>query len=208
LRKVGEKREAWRLAWQLDHVFDFYEFTLDRRWRIGLDGLEHDLVQLRGLDFLAAVFINLNSRFERFQYPLFGQCGNKQNRYIHKWRQAFLDLFCKLAGAGIVLFDQIPLVDQYYHPLLVAFNQVKDRNILRFYSTGGIQDQDTHIRVFNSPDRAHGGIKLNVLLYLGAFTQPSGVNQEKVVPELVVPRVNRIARGARHIVHDVALFTR
>ena len=145
LRQVGKKSKAWRLAWQLNHVFDLHKFSLDRWWRICFNGLEHDLVQFRSFNFLAPVFVYLNGRFKCFEYTLFAQGRSVNNRNIYKGGNPLFDQFGKFVGARVVFLNQIPLVDQDHHALFIAHHQVEDGYILRFHTTGSIEHQHTDV---------------------------------------------------------------
>ena len=81
-----------------------------------------------------------------------------------------------------------------------------DVQVLRFESLLGVEHQDADVRVLDGADRPHHGVELQILHRLALLAHAGRVDQVEVHAELVVARVDRVARRSGDRGHDVALL--
>ena len=82
-----------------------------------------------------------------------------------------------------------------------------DVQVLRFESLLGVEHQDADVGVLDGANRPHDGVEFEVLGHLALLAHTGRVDQVEVHAEFVVARVDRVARGAGHRSHDIALDT-
>ena len=92
-----------------------------------------------------------------------------------------MDELFKNLGGFVVLFDEVPFIDQNNHTLPVLFGQVEYIDILGFDAFRSIQHEDDHIRFFQRLDGAHYRIEFDVFLYFGFAAQTGRVNQDEIM---------------------------
>ena len=56
-------------------------------------------------------------------------------------------------------------------------------------------------------DRAHHAVELQILAHLILASDACCIDEIEVEAEFVIPRIDAVARGARYVGHDVALFS-
>ena len=105
-----------------------------------------------------------------------------------------------------LLLDRIPLVDHHYQTLVVALDQLENVHVLAFDTTGGIEEQNADIGVFDGTNGAHHAVKLQIFGHFVLLADTGCVDEVEVETELVVFRENRVAGGAGDICDNVAVF--
>ena len=139
---------------------------------------------------------------------LLGGGGAKDDIEVGPWCHALAD-GCLKGFDGLIgfLLHEIPLVDKDHKAFLVALDNLEDIHILRLDAALCVDKEDADIAVFNSADRTHDGVKLEVFTYLVLAANASCVNEVEVEAELVITRINGVARGAGDVGDDVALLS-
>ncbi len=90
-------------------------------------------------------------------------------------------------------------------PLAVADDEVVDVQVLRFESLLRVEHQDADVGLLDGPDRPHHRVEFEVLHRLALLAHAGRIDEVEVHAELVVARVDRVARGSGDRRDDVAL---
>ena len=116
-----------------------------------------------------------------------------------------MDLLGKFLHRRVVLLDQIPLIHQNNHALLVADHQVENVNILAFDTACRVNQQHANIGIFDGSNRTQHRVKLQIFMNFGLFTHAGRINQVKIMAVFGVTGVNRVARCSGHLGHNIPL---
>ena len=149
----------------------------------------------------------MDSRFHYFENALFSYGTRENNREVREWRYA-------LANGGFVGFDvrvslalnQIPFVDAYHETFFVLLDKRVDVQILCLDAAGGVNHQNTYIAVLDGANGADNRVILLVFRHFRFLADTGCIDEVKILAELVVPRVNRVARRTRNIRHNRSLL--
>ena len=66
--------------------------------------------------------------------------------------------------------------------------------------------QEADIGLFDGVDGPHDRVELQIFVHLGLLPDARRIDEQKLLSEFRVLRVNRIPSGARNVGHDVAVF--
>ena len=112
-----------------------------------------------------------------------------------------------LNGASfVVLFDEVPLVDDDHTSLSVADNEVVDIQVLGFEPLLSVEHQDADVGVLDGSDRPHYGVEFEVLHGFALFAHTGGVHEVEIHAEFVVSGVDGIAGCSGNGGYDVAFL--
>ena len=89
----------------------------------------------------------------------------------------------------------------------LALDKLEDVEVLALDTACGIYHEDAHIAVLDAADRAHHAVELQILAHLILASDACRIDEIEVEAEFVIPRIDAVARGARYVGHDVALFS-
>src|SRR5690606_37694026 len=98
-------------------------------------------------------------------------------------------------------------IHQYNYPFFISLGQPENIKVLPFKSSSGIYNQQAYIGMFNSPHRAHNGVKLQVLLYLGLSSDSCSINQIKFKTKTIVFCICAITGSPCNICNYKPVFT-
>ena len=139
---------------------------------------------------------------------LFGYGTREDDREVCERRNSFaystlvrLDILVRLA------LYQIPFVDAHYQTLLVLLDQRIDIEVLCLNTARRVDHEDTHVAVLDRADGTNDRVILLVFRHFGFLTDSRCIYQIKILAELVIARVNGVARSAWDIGHDRTILT-
>ena len=115
-----------------------------------------------------------------------------------------------LRGLGALLFHQVPLVGGDNHAAARVFRGAGDRAILIGGSHGRVDHQHDDVGAFNGALGQHDAERFNLarLRDLARLANTGGVDNAELAAVPHQHRVDRVARGARHLGHDHPLLTK
>ena len=139
---------------------------------------------------------------------MLGQCRSKDNGKIHKGGQPVADGILEgLHHRHTLLLNQVPLVDHHHQSLGILLYQREDIQVLALNAAGGIEHQDADISPLNGTDRANDGVVLQILIHLILLTNTGRIYQIEVKAELIVTRIDGVARSTCNVGHDMTILT-
>src|SRR5690606_14900722 len=188
-------------------IFDLDMLAFGRRRRVVLDDGQHRIVEFRRRNPLRLVLVDRRSGFDGLKNTLLLGHGRKNNRDVRKRGDLVADHVFEHPRRLVVLFDEVPFVDQDDNALAILLRQVEDIDILCFDPLRGIQHKHDDIRLFQSFDGPHDGIELNVFLHFSLAPKPGGIDEHKVMAKLVVSDPDGISGGTRDGRHDVTFLS-
>ena len=211
LDPLGEVREEGKAGYrcgELHDVLDLDVLALGSRRRRGLDDGEHDLVELRGGDALAATLVDLLDFLEYLEDTLLRQGRDEDDGEVGEGSESLADSVLEGLDDSITLIlDEVPLIHTDDEPLAILLDEREDIEVLALDTAGGVEHQDTDVGVLNSADGANDRIVLEVFVDLASLADTGGIDEVEVHAELRVVRVDRVARSACYVGDDVALLT-
>ena len=208
LGEVREEGEAGHRRGELHDVLDLDVLALGGRRRRGFDDGEHDLVELRGGDALAATLVDLLDFLEDLEDTLLRQGRDEDDGEVGEGSQTLADSVLEGLDDGIALvLDEVPLIHADDEPLAILLDEREDVEVLALDTAGGVEHKDTDVGVLDSADGANDRVVLEVFVDLATLADTSGIDEVEVHTELRVVRVDRVARGACYVGDDVALLT-
>ena len=208
LGEVRKESEARYGGGELHDVLDLDVLALRGRRRCGLDDGEHDLVELRGGDALAATLVDLLDFLEDLEDTLLRQSRDEDDGEVGEGSQTLTDDILEGLDDRIALVrDEIPLIDADDEPLAILLDEGEDVQILALYPSGSVKHEDADIRVLNGSDGANYRVVLEIFVDLATLADTSGIDEIEVHAELRVVRVDRVSCRASYVRHYVALLT-
>ena len=208
LGEVREEGEAGHRRGELHNVLDLDVLALGGRRRRGLDDGEHDLVELRGGDALAATLVDLLDFLEDLEDTLLRQGRYEDDGEVGEGSQTLTDSVLEGLDDGIALvLDEVPLIHADDEPLAILLDEREDVEVLALDTAGGVEHKDTDVGVLDSADGANDRVVLEIFVDLATLADTSGIDEVEVHAELRVVRVDRVTRGACYVRDDVALLT-
>ena len=199
---VGEKGEGGHHGRDLRYELDLYGVPAGHGGRVALDLFQHDLVELRGGDAALAVLIYFQRLFHTLENAFFIFGGNEDDRHVGERRGLLLDLLFVIAGGVRLLLHEIPFVDQQHDAFALAGGEAEDADVLRGDALLRVYDLNADVRFIHGADRADDGVKFQVFMHILFLPQTGGVYQDKFFPELLIVRMNGIARRAGNVGDD------
>ena len=208
LGEVREESEAGHRRGELHDVLDLDVLALRGRRRRSLDDGEHDLVELRGGDALAATLVDLLDFLEDLEDTLLRQGRDEDDGEVGEGSQSLADSILEGLDDGIALvLDEVPLIHADDEPLAVLLDEREDIEVLALDTAGSVKHEDTDVGVLNSADGANDRVVLEIFVDFATLADTSRIDEVEVHAELRVVRVDRVARGACYVGDDVALLT-
>ena len=208
LGEVREEGEAGHRGGELHDVLDLDVLALGSRRRRGLDDGEHDFVELRGGDALAAALVDLLDFLEDLEDTLLRQGRDEDDGEVGEGGESLTDSVLEGFDDSIALIlDEVPLIHADDEPLAILLDEREDVEVLALDTAGGVEHKDTDVGVLDSADGANDRVVLKIFVDLATLADTSGIDEVEVHAELRVVRVDRVARGACYVGDDVALLT-
>ena len=208
LGEVREEGEAGYRCGELHDVFNLDVLALGCRRRRGFDDGEHDLVELRGGDALAATLVDLLDFLEDLEDTLLRQGRDEDDGEVGEGSQTLADSVLKGLDDGIALvLDEVPLIHADDEPLAILLDEREDVEVLALNTAGGVEHKDADVGILDSADGANDRVVLEIFVDLATLADTSRIDEVEVHAELRVVRVDRVARGTSNVRDDVALLT-
>ena len=153
------------------------------------------------------MLVDLGCGLQDLEDALLGEGRRENDVEVGEGSHALADSVLEVLNSGIALvLHEVPFVDDHDEPFLVALNELVDVEVLRLDASSSVEHEDADIRVLDSADAAHDTVKLKVLADLRLAADTRGVDEQEVEAELLVVRIDAVARSAGDIGDDVALL--
>ena len=133
---------------------------------------------------------------QHFEDALFVDDGGEDDGDVVEGGDALADELFELAVGVVVLFDEVPFVDDDDDAFVVALDEGEDVEVLLLEALAGVEHEDAYVGDFDGADGAEDGVEFEVFGDFGFAAEAGGVDEVEVEAEEVVAAVDGVARGA------------
>ncbi len=205
-RIVAEADKGGRTNARLRHIINFQTAALVRRRLYARNRLRQQRIELPRRNAAAVLFIDHVDQVKQLGHALTGQRRQEHHGGIRHIRQTLAHAARVLLHRLAVLFHKVPFVDGDDAGLSGLMRTACDLGILLRDALRGINHNHTDIRPLNRHQRAHDAEFFHLFVHARAFANTRRIDQQIASLVAFIHAVHAVARCARDIADNDALF--
>ena len=148
-RFVDEDNKGWRFDFDLCNIKNLKTLALFGRWRIDSHSVLDNLIENTSSDTHSVLLGNIGDNLRQTVNTLLGNGRNENYRRILQENKLLAQSFGITQSGGIVLFVQIPLVDNQNNSLACLMSIAYDTFILLGNTLDSIKNHQHNVTAVN-----------------------------------------------------------